>query len=55
VLEKYAVRVWRRLQSPFPTLSDGILIKDNHYPGCQAGITAAVTAARARAPHTLKI
>ncbi|HAL74551.1 MAG TPA: carboxylating nicotinate-nucleotide diphosphorylase [Clostridiales bacterium] len=53
VLEKYAVRVGGGSNHRF-NLSDGILIKDNHIQAA-GSITAAVTAARARAPHTLKI
>ena len=52
-LEKYAVRVGGGVNHRF-NLSDGILIKDNHIVAA-GGITAAVRAARAAAPHTLKI
>jgi nicotinate-nucleotide pyrophosphorylase (carboxylating) len=52
-LEKYAVRMGGGSNHRF-NLSDGILIKDNHI--CAAGgIAPAVVAARAQAPHTLKI
>jgi len=53
VLEKYAVRVGGGSNHRF-NLSDGILIKDNHIQAA-GSITVAVDAARARAPHTLKI
>ncbi len=53
VLEKYAVRVGGGSNHRF-NLADGILIKDNHIVA-SGSITAAVTAARANAPHTLKI
>ncbi len=53
LLEKYALRAGGAMNHRF-SLSDGILIKDNHIAAC-GGITAAVTAARQRAPHTLKI
>ncbi len=53
VLEKYAVRVGGGSNHRF-NLADGILIKDNHIQAA-GGIRPAVTAARAHAPHTLKI
>ena len=53
VIEKYAVRVGGGTNHRF-NLADGILIKDNHIVAA-GGITAAVAAARRRAPHTLKI
>jgi nicotinate-nucleotide pyrophosphorylase (carboxylating) len=53
VLEKYAVRCGGGSNHRF-NLSDGVLIKDNHIAAA-GGITAAVKAARANAPHTLKI
>ncbi|HVN86230.1 MAG TPA: carboxylating nicotinate-nucleotide diphosphorylase [Candidatus Binatia bacterium] len=53
MVEKYAVRVGGGANHRF-NLSDGILIKDNHIVAA-GGITAAVNAARAGAPHTLKI
>lgn len=52
-LEKYAVTVGGGFNHRFG-LSDCILIKDNHIAAA-GGITAAVTAAKRRAPHTLKI
>ena len=51
VIEKYAVRVGGGTNHRF-NLADGILIKDNHIVAA-GGITAAVKAARRRAPHTL--
>lgn len=53
VLEKYAVRVGGGRNHRF-NLADGILIKENHIVAA-GGISAAVTGARAAAPHTLKI
>jgi nicotinate-nucleotide pyrophosphorylase (carboxylating) len=53
LLEKYAVRVGGGGNHRF-NLADGILIKDNHIAAA-GGLTAAVQAARAGAPHTLKI
>lgn len=53
MLEKYAVRVGGGHNHRF-SLSDGILIKDNHIQAA-GGITAAVNAARENAPFTLKI
>ncbi|HEY3376010.1 MAG TPA: carboxylating nicotinate-nucleotide diphosphorylase [Armatimonadota bacterium] len=53
VLDKYAVRVGGGSNHRF-NLSDGVLIKDNHILAI-GGITAAIHAARAGAPHTLKI
>ena len=52
-LEKYAVRAGGGANHRFG-LSDGVLIKDNHIKAA-GSITAAVTAARRAAPHTLKI
>ncbi|MDR2671287.1 MAG: carboxylating nicotinate-nucleotide diphosphorylase [Oscillospiraceae bacterium] len=52
-LEKYAVRTGGGVNHRF-NLSDGILIKDNHIAAA-GGIGPAVAAARARAPHMLKI
>lgn len=52
-LEKYAVCVGGGHNHRF-NLSDGILIKDNHIAAA-GGVTAAVTAAKKGAPHTLKI
>lgn len=53
VFEKYAVKVGGGSNHRF-NLADGVLIKDNHIKAA-GGITAAVNAARANAPHTLKI
>jgi nicotinate-nucleotide pyrophosphorylase (carboxylating) len=52
-LEKYAVTVGGGFNHRFG-LSDGILIKDNHI-AVAGGVRKAVEAAKARAPHTLKI
>lgn len=52
-LEKLAVRVGGGTNHRF-NLSDGVLIKDNHIVAA-GGITAAINAARASVPHTLKI
>ena len=52
-LEKYAVGVGGGYNHRFG-LSDGILIKDNHIAAA-GGIEAAVSAAKSKAPHTLKI
>ena len=52
-LEKYAVRVGGGKNHRM-NLSDGVLIKDNHIVA-SGGIKEAVSAARAFAPHTLKI
>ena len=53
MLEKYAVRVGGGYNHRF-TLSDGVLIKDNHIQAA-GGITQAIRAARSSVPHTLKI
>lgn len=53
VLDKYAVRAGGGANHRF-NLSDGVLIKDNHIAAV-GGVTAAIKAARAGAPHTLKI
>ena len=53
VFEKYAVRIGGGSNHRF-NLADGVLIKDNHIKAA-GSITAAVNAARAFAPHTLKI
>ena len=53
LLEKYAVRVGGGHNHRFG-LSDGVLIKDNHIIAA-GGVTTAVTAAKANAPHTLKV
>ncbi|MFF2484472.1 carboxylating nicotinate-nucleotide diphosphorylase [Paenibacillus sp. NPDC058071] len=52
-LEKYAVRVGGGANHRFG-LYDAVMIKDNHIKGA-GGITAAVQAARAHIPHTMKI
>ena len=52
-LEKYSVRVGGGHNHRFG-LSDGVLIKDNHIIAA-GGVTVAVTAAKANAPHTLKV
>jgi nicotinate-nucleotide pyrophosphorylase (carboxylating) len=52
-LEKYAVRCGGGSNHRFG-LFDGVLIKDNHIVAA-GGVAAAVKAARASAPHTLKI
>ncbi len=51
--EKYAVRVGGGANHRF-SLSDGVLIKDNHIQAA-GGIKAAVKAARENIPHTSKI
>lgn len=53
VLEKAAVRAGGGRNHRF-ALYDGILLKDNHIAAVR-GISQAVTAARAGAPHTLRI
>ncbi|MEZ4358124.1 MAG: carboxylating nicotinate-nucleotide diphosphorylase [Eubacteriales bacterium] len=53
VLEKYAVRTGGGYNHRY-TLSDGILIKDNHIKAA-GGIENAISKARNFAPHTLKI
>jgi nicotinate-nucleotide pyrophosphorylase (carboxylating) len=52
-LEKYAVRMGGGRNHRF-SLSDGVLIKDNHITAA-GGITQAVALAKRRAPHTAKI
>ena len=52
-LEKYAVKTGGGSNHRFG-LFDGVLIKDNHIVAA-GGITSAVAAARASAPHTAKI
>lgn len=52
-LEKYAVRIGGAANHRM-SLSDGILIKDNHVAIC-GGIRAALEKARHAAPHTLKL
>lgn len=53
VLEKYAVRVGGGHNHRF-NLSDGVLIKDNHIAAA-GSIAAAINAARAAAPHVMKL
>lgn len=53
VLEKYAVRVGGG-RNHRHALYDGILIKENHIVAA-GGITQAISRAKARAPHTLRI
>jgi nicotinate-nucleotide pyrophosphorylase (carboxylating) len=53
LLEKYAVRAGGGYNHRFG-LDDGILIKDNHI-AVAGGVAAAVRAAKANSPHTLKI
>ena len=53
VFEKYAVHTGGGFNHRF-NLADGVLIKDNHIKAA-GGITNAVKAAKAGAPHTLKI
>ena len=52
-LEKYAVRIGGAANHRM-SLSDGILIKDNHVAIC-GGIRPALESARRAAPHTLKL
>lgn len=52
-LEKYAVRIGGAANHRM-SLSDGILIKDNHVAVC-GGIRQALERARRSAPHTLKL
>ena len=53
ILEKYAVRAGGGTNHRF-SLSDGVLIKDNHIKAA-GGIYKAVSAAKASIPHTVKI
>lgn len=53
MLEKYAVRVGGGHNHRYG-LYDAVMIKDNHIKGA-GSITAAIEAARARIPHTMKI
>lgn len=53
VLEKYAVRVGGGHNHRF-SLSDGVLIKDNHIAAC-GSITEAVKRLQQNAPHTLAV
>ena len=52
-LDKYAVRASGGHNHRY-SLSDGVLIKDNHIAAC-GSITEAVRRVRARAPHTINI
>ena len=52
-LDKYAVRAAGAVNHRF-SLSDGILMKDNH-SAAAGGIAPAVRAAKRKAPHTLKV
>ncbi len=52
-LEKYAVRVGGGQNHRF-SLSDGVLIKDNHIAAA-GGVKEAVSAVRGRIPHTIRI
>ncbi|HEV8633786.1 MAG TPA: carboxylating nicotinate-nucleotide diphosphorylase [Chloroflexota bacterium] len=56
-LEKYAVRVGGGTNHRM-SLSDGVLIKDNHLAALRSqghGIPEAIRRARARAPHTIRV
>ncbi|MCL2459213.1 MAG: carboxylating nicotinate-nucleotide diphosphorylase [Desulfobulbus sp.] len=53
LLEKYAVRASGGHNHRY-SLSDGVLIKDNHIAAC-GSITEAVGRVRARVPHTINI
>ncbi|NLZ17398.1 MAG: carboxylating nicotinate-nucleotide diphosphorylase [Desulfobulbaceae bacterium] len=53
LLEKYAVRVGGGHNHRY-SLSDGVLIKDNHIAAC-GSITEAVRRVRAQVPHTINI
>lgn len=53
ILEKYAVRVGGGHNHRF-NLADGVLIKDNHIAAA-GGVIEAIAAARATAPHVMKI
>jgi nicotinate-nucleotide pyrophosphorylase (carboxylating) len=53
ILEKYAVRVGGGINHRY-SLSDGVLIKDNHIAAC-GSITEAVRKARAAVPHTIAV
>jgi nicotinate-nucleotide pyrophosphorylase (carboxylating) len=52
-LERYAVRVGGG-KNHRDTLGSAVLIKDNHIAAC-GGIRAAITRAKARAPHTSRV
>jgi nicotinate-nucleotide pyrophosphorylase (carboxylating) len=53
LLEKYAVRAGGGHNHRY-SLSDGVLIKDNHIAAC-GSITEAVRRVRARVPHTINV
>jgi nicotinate-nucleotide pyrophosphorylase (carboxylating) len=53
MLEKYAVRVSGGHNHRY-SLSDGVLIKDNHIAAC-GSITEAVRRVRSRVPHTINV
>jgi len=53
LLEKYAVRACGGHNHRY-SLSDGVLIKDNHIAAC-GSITEAVRRVRARVPHTINV
>jgi nicotinate-nucleotide pyrophosphorylase (carboxylating) len=53
LLEKYAVRIGGGTNHRF-SLSDGVLIKDNHIKAA-GGITKAIQAAKEAVPYTMKI
>ena len=53
LLEKYAVRAAGGRNHRY-SLSDGVLIKDNHIAAC-GSITEAVRRVRARVPHTINV
>ena len=53
MLDKYAVRVGGGTNHRY-SLSDGVLIKDNHIAAA-GGLTNAVLSAKAYVPHTLKV
>lgn len=52
-LEKYAVRVGGGVNHR-SSLSEGILVKENHLAAC-GGVTEAVKALKRKAPHTLRV
>lgn len=54
MLEKYAVRCGGGGNHRY-SLSDGVLVKDNHIAACGGSVTKAVERLRGRIPHTLKI
>lgn len=54
LLEKYAVRQGGGMNHRF-SLSDAVLIKDNHIAACGGSITEAIKRVRQKIPHTVKI